>query len=154
MPKHNYRHFGTPSVLPLGASQDQIKGEFARRLQAAMTEKGLMQSELAMRAATFMADKKFGRDLISFYVRAKSLPSPTHLRALCRALGKEPTELLPFHGVPGGDNATTASFEVKDAGDGQNAWVLMNRQMSWKKVRAILDIVHSPEAELFGEAAP
>jgi hypothetical protein len=68
---------------------------FARNLQAALVDKGINQSVLAREAARHMPDKKFGRDLISNYVRARILPSPTHLRALSKVLGKSEEALLP-----------------------------------------------------------
>ena len=70
------------------------KRAFAARLRRLMMERGWNQSELARRAQPFTTGK-MGRSNISVYIRAKSLPSPTHLHALARALEVEMTELEP-----------------------------------------------------------
>lgn len=68
---------------------------FAKRLQAAMLERGWNQSEIARRAAQFMPDKKFGRDNISKYINEFTLPTPIYLNAIAKALGKAPEDLMP-----------------------------------------------------------
>ncbi|GAV35464.1 helix-turn-helix protein [Roseomonas sp. TAS13] len=67
---------------------DVVKAEFGRRLQAAMLARGWSQSELARRAG-------IGRDSISVYIRARSMPGPGHLNALAKALGTTAEELMP-----------------------------------------------------------
>ena len=59
-----------------------------------MLEKGWNQSVLARRAKKFTKGK-MGRSNISVYIRGKSLPSPTNLYAVARALDVTTEELLP-----------------------------------------------------------
>lgn len=130
MPRHNYV-VETPSDSPTrSGSIDDVKRDFAQRLYRARIDKGWNQAELARAAAKFMADKKFGRDLIGPYERAERLPSPVHLAAMARALGKEPKELMVHQGVPGSDNRSATPVDVKDVGDGQ-AWIKINKQVPW-----------------------
>jgi transcriptional regulator with XRE-family HTH domain len=75
--------------------KDQVRHNFAARLEKARIKKKISQSELARQAAQYMPDNKFGRDLISGYVNARTLPTRVHLDALCSALGVPPEELLP-----------------------------------------------------------
>ncbi len=116
--------------LPPMAPKDAVKVEFARRLQAAMVQKGWRQSELARRAEAFLPKgKKFGRDSISLYIRGKTLPGPVFLEALCKALGKEPDELLPTRGMPAAGEANPP-LDVKDMNDG-NVWLRVNQAVPW-----------------------
>ena len=95
---------GPPNTTPPDAP-DYVKIEFAKRLQSYMLDFGWNQSELARQAAKHMPDGKFGRDNVSGYMRAKFLPTPTHLTALCKALSTpkqpvDPRDLVPSRGMP------------------------------------------------------
>lgn len=139
MPKYNYAVAlsgdGAPSTTP-----DEIRREFARRVTAARMDKGFNQAELARAAAKYMADGKFGRDLIGLYERALRLPSPMHLSAMARALGKDTQELMPYQGVPGGQDNRFVPVDVKDMGDGQ-AWVRINEQVPWDVALKVMELV-------------
>lgn len=118
-------HNAAPQGLPQGAPPEAVKTEFARRVQAAMVNKGWNQSELARRAALHMPDKKFGRDNVSNYIRGTSMPGPTHLNALARALGVQAKELVPARGMPSADDKAPP-LDVKDLTDGR-AWLRVNQ---------------------------
>jgi transcriptional regulator with XRE-family HTH domain len=141
VPKYNYQ--GSPSREgPAPTTPLEAKREFARRLQEARVAKGFNQSELARAAAKFMADKKFGRDLIGPYERGLKLPSPAHLNAMARALGKIPQELLPFQGVPGAETNRIVAMDVQDVGEGK-AWIRINEQVPWEVALKIMEMVHA-----------
>lgn len=77
------------------AHKDTLRREFSNRLSAALAKKNWTQSDLAREAAKHSSDKKFGRDLVSGYVRGKYMPHPLHLEAIAKALGMEKEILLP-----------------------------------------------------------
>ncbi len=104
--------------LPSFAPKEQIRAEFARRVQAAMIRKGWNQSETARQAALHIPDKRFGRDLVSGYVRGRILPSPVHLNALCRALGTTPEEIMPSGGLPSAGEVSSP-LKMEDIGEGR-----------------------------------
>mgnify|MGYP002683741061 CR=1 FL=1 len=140
MTKRAYQNLQSATELPANAPKDAVKIEFARRLQAAMVAKGMQQSDLARSAQIHLPkDKRFGRDSISLYIRAKSLPGPLHLKALCAALGRKPEELLPTRGIPSaGEN--TPTFDARDLGDG-NTWLRINQAVPWNAAIEIMRLV-------------
>lgn len=93
-------HNGPPTPIPENASSSLARAEFAKRLQRAMAEKGLSQSELARRASVQLG-KPLGRDSVSQYIRAETLPNPERLTAISKVLGVSEQELLPTRGVRG-----------------------------------------------------
>lgn len=103
--------------LPAYAPKAHVRMEFARRLQAAMIRKKWNQSELARQAALFSADKKFGRDLVSGYIRGRILPSPVHLDCLCQALGMRTDELMPAGGLPRAGEDLAPPLKMQDVGN-------------------------------------
>lgn len=118
--RHSFHNAApTGEALSETAPVDMIRAEFAKRLQAAMTKKGWTQSELSREAAKHSTDKKFGRDLISQYVRQRILPGPKHLHAMCKALGVEPTDLLPVRAIGRGDREPLPPMRLQGAGDGR-----------------------------------
>lgn len=77
------------------ARNDEVtKKGFARRLRALIKQKGWNQSDLARAASKFLPGP-MGRSNVSVYMRCKSLPTPTQLYALARALDVDEAELLP-----------------------------------------------------------
>lgn len=126
MATRRYANRQPTTGMPAEAPKDAVKVEFARRLQAAIVQKGWNQSEAAREAEKHMPKgKSFGRDSISHYIRATILPGPVKLKALCDALGKTKEELIPSRGFREvGDNNPT--MDVRDTGDG-NLWLRINR---------------------------
>jgi transcriptional regulator with XRE-family HTH domain len=99
------------------------KQEFGKRLYRLMISKGWHQSELARRADV-------ARDSVSTYVRGVSLPDPSNLEKLARALGVDPVDLLPNHMEAAIDN-DVPSLEMKVSGnDPRVAWLRINRLVS------------------------
>ena len=123
---------------------DLVRQEFARRLQRAMIEKGWTQSELARRASPFAPDTRMIRDNVSKYIRGKVLPGPLHLEALCKALGKRPTDLLPAR-PSGGTSHELPSFDMRDLGNG-TAWLRVNQAVSWETALKIATMVKTPSS--------
>lgn len=126
-----------------GAPQDAIKIEFANRLQRQMVDRGWNQSEMARQAALHMPNGKFGRDNVSNYVRALSLPGPVHLRALSQALRCKPDELLPDRGIPRADDRAPP-FDIRDTGDGR-VWLRINQAVDKGVALKIMKILMEPE---------
>lgn len=116
-----------------------VKKEFAARLNRLMIERGWNQSEVARQAALHMPDGKFGRDSVSGYVRARSLPGPIHLEALSKAFKVPPDELLPSRGMPSGSDHVPP-LDVRDTGKGK-AWLRVNQVVEWEKALKILAIL-------------
>ena len=144
-------HNRPPSDEPISASapRDAVLIEFSRRLQRRMVEKGWNQSELARRAEAALnrrrkengqAVKRFGRDLVSNYVRAIMLPGPVHLAALADALECTPDALLPARAMPSTDERLPP-FEVKSIGGGM-AWLRINQSVPFSlalKIGSLLE---------------
>lgn len=122
-----------------GAPTDVVKREFAKRLLAAMVERGWNQSETARQAALHMPDGVFGRDSISHYTRAVAIPGPIALNALAKAFRMKPADLLPSRGMPALE-AKTPSLDVKDAGDG-SVWLRVNQRVEWAKALKVMELL-------------
>lgn len=140
MVKRNFHNTKPPADLPANAPKDAVKIEFARRLQVAMIAKGLQQSDLARNAQLQLPKgKRFGRDSISLYIRAKSLPGPLHLKALSAALGMKQDDLLPTRGIPyAGEHSP--SFDARDLGDG-NTWLRINQGVPWPVALQVMQLI-------------
>lgn len=139
---HNTKPMGD---LPEGAAKDAVKIEFARRLQQAMADRGLNQSELARRAAEHMPSGEFGRYNISNYIVARALPGPAHLKALCDALGVGVQDLLPSRGVPSADDRAPA-MDVRSLGDGR-AWLRVNQALDWPTALKVMSILKGDDGD-------
>ena len=126
-------------VATSGAPPEAIRMEFARRLQAALNEKGWTQSELARRVAKLVPTSRVGRDNISKYVRGKVLPLPPMLEAIAKVLDRKSTDLLPMR-----SNAATQEHppvSIRDMGDNEMAWLQINMALPWDKVLEIQQII-------------
>lgn len=138
MPKHEATYLTDPTGdAPL--DPDMMRSEFARRLQARMDEKGWNQSELARNATLQMPEGKMGRDIVSAYIRAISLPGPKYLSALAKALGCKKTDLLPGRATSSGSRSLP-DIDVRDAGDGR-AWLRVNQAVEWPLALKILGLL-------------
>lgn len=127
-------------TLPASAPREAVKVEFARRLRTALIQKGWTQSELARMAEKHLkGGQRFGRDTISQYMRAKSLPGPIFLDAICKALGKAPDDLLPSRGMPTIGEPSAPPFEFRDMSDG-TAWLRINKRYSISTVLKMLEL--------------
>lgn len=134
-----YNSAPSASISPL-APRDAVKAEFAKRLQRAFVAKGWNQSELARRAEDQLPPgESFGRYNISTYIRGKSLPGPTHLKALCDALGCAPEDLLPARGVQSA-GADVPPLDVRDIGDG-TVWLRVNQAVPWSDAIKVMQIL-------------
>jgi transcriptional regulator with XRE-family HTH domain len=138
------RHHTPPlSGAVSAASPEAIRMEFARRLQAALNERGWTQSELARRMAPMLKDSRLGRDNISKYVRGKVLPLPRSLEAMAKVLEMKTSELLPARATPAA-GAEYPPLSVKDVGEGR-VWLQINSTVSWRKGLEILRIMREED---------
>lgn len=135
-----------PHSIPATAPAEAAMTEFARRVQAAMVEKGWNQAELARRATLHMPGKAtMSRDTISKYVNAVTLPGPERLAALAKALGKEPSDLLSTRGVTlGGDRVP--AFDMRDSGDGR-IWLRINQEVTYEQAMKIMAVLRETEGK-------
>jgi transcriptional regulator with XRE-family HTH domain len=122
-----------------GAPPEAIRMEFARRLQAALNEKGWTQSELARRVAPLLKHSRIGRDNISKYVRGKVLPLPPALEAIAKVLDRKNTDLLPVRSTAASNEHPPVS--IRDMGDNEMAWLQINMALPWDKVLEIQQII-------------
>lgn len=83
--------------------------------------------------------KTFGRDSVSHYIRARVMPGPIKLDALCAALGMKREDLIPAKGyrTAGDENPP---LDVRDTGDG-NWWLRINRSVRAAAGAKILQIL-------------
>jgi transcriptional regulator with XRE-family HTH domain len=79
-------------------------GAFSLRLKAQIEGRNWSAADLAREASKHVPEthrkrgKQYviGRHLISSYCRGENEPTPINLKYICKALGVEPTELLPI----------------------------------------------------------
>lgn len=145
------RNLPTENPAPDGFDFDEntplkvVRREFAKRLQNAMADVGLNQSELARKAASYMPDGAFGRDLISHYVRGIAMPRDSiRLGALAKALGVEPSELIPRRHFPSVETKNAPPLDVQDVGAGK-AWLRVNQRVDWNVALEILQLLKGQE---------
>ena len=137
-------HTPPPSgTVSSAAPPEAIRMEFARRLQAALSERGWTQSELARRMAPLLKHSRLGRDNISKYVRGKVLPLPPALEAMAKVLEMKTSELLPARASPSA-GAEYPPMSVKDIGEGR-VWLQINRSVTWGKGLEILRILQEED---------
>lgn len=141
MPKNRkaFHNVAPDAEISSDAPRDVARQEFASRLQRAMTERGWNQSELARRATEHLEDGVIGRDSVSGYIRGKSLPSPSYLLALSKALNKDPEEILPSRGQSI-SSAKLPPLDVRDLGDNR-VWMRVNQAVDWSDALKIMQIL-------------
>jgi transcriptional regulator with XRE-family HTH domain len=138
MPKRGFHNEPPGAAPPPGVPRDQIKIDFAKRLQKAMIDKGWNQSELARRASNYLPKgQTLGRDNVSHYVRAVALPRPTQLAALAKSLGLSPADLLPT--IPSASQKAPP-FDMRQLEDG-NVWLRVNQPVSFDQALKIMQIL-------------
>lgn len=122
------------------ASDARRRGEFARRLNEAMVDRGWTQSELARNAG-------LGRYVVSNYIRGRSLPSAASLAALAKALELDPEVLVPDPSelpAPDGGATPELQFEVL-AHDPSRALLRVNKILDVRKALQIAIILAKAE---------
>lgn len=136
----NYRNDPPSGKLPADATRDQIKTEFARRLQAELNHFGWTQADLVNAAKRHVPE---GRTIeaydVSNYIRGRSLPTHYKLKAIAEALGKKEDELLPSRGTPEVQR-TVSPLEMRQQEDG-NVWLKLNRAVSYPTALKIMALL-------------
>jgi transcriptional regulator with XRE-family HTH domain len=105
-----------------------------------MIRKGWNQSELARQAALHTEGGKFGRDVVSGYLRGRNLPGPSHLQALAMALSVAREDLLPHGRLPTAASFSAPPVEVKEAEEGM-AYVKINKKVRWETALKIQQVL-------------
>jgi transcriptional regulator with XRE-family HTH domain len=115
--------------------------DFARRLVKIRSEKDWSQSEVARRTALHTTRKRFGRDNISKYEKARSTPLPHHLVALAKALAVSPSDLIPERaGMLDAPMNETSALDFKQVGKNR-AWIRLNQEVSMDVAYKILALM-------------
>lgn len=115
------------------------KDEFARRLYKLMLDKGWRQADFARTAG-------LPRNAISVYLRGASLPSPENLKALAKALGVDPDNLLPNYKESAIDRDNPQiDFRVSPANP-KEAWLRINRLVTTSLAIKILGLIEAEDA--------
>ncbi|MFY7925556.1 MAG: helix-turn-helix domain-containing protein [Aquidulcibacter sp.] len=137
MPRKVRTHIPTDAPRdPALAPKHLTKQEFGKRLYKLMLSRGWHQSELARQSG-------LPRDSISVYVRGKSLPTPTSVAALSRALGVGAEELLPNH-LEGAIDEDQPSLEIRVSTNSSDvAWIRLNRAVSVKTALKIAELLEN-----------
>jgi transcriptional regulator with XRE-family HTH domain len=133
-----------PDKMPVSPEMtlEAAREVFASRLQHTMLKKGWTQSDLSREASKHMPNKKFGRDLISNYIRARMLPDARHAQALSKALGTSVEDLIPARGPR---DSVAPRMSTRDAGDG-NAWLQINQAVPWAVALKVMQILQQGES--------
>lgn len=128
-------------VLTGNRNGDQIiRDQFAKRLYRAIVNKGWTQSELARQA-------NLTRNAVSTYVTARTLPTPSNLDALAKALGVAAEELLPPVAealAPAVSAIETCSFREVEGGQ---ARLQVNKIVSMDTALEVIRLVNSDKAK-------
>lgn len=125
----------------LGPAEIAVRREFSKRLQLKLAERGWNGSELARQAGKHMDDGKFGRDMVSKYLRGIAMPYPSSLTALCRALRCKPEDLVPPEVYSAVAPASNPEVSIQAAGDG-TMWLQVNKRVSAEVAAKILALVN------------
>ncbi|PZR93190.1 MAG: hypothetical protein DI537_11390 [Stutzerimonas stutzeri] len=146
MAKTHYFNPPPAQHVPDEAPSEVLRVEFAKRLQHFMAERGWNQSETARRASEHMPGRKsFGRDNISCYVRAVSVPRNEHLRALSKALGVQPSDLVPAPMAKSVESKAPA-LDLRDVGAGK-VWLRINTEVPWDTAAEIMKLVKGVDGQ-------
>lgn len=126
------------------------KQEFGRRLQQILDERSWSQADLA-RAVDKATGRKMGRDAISTYINGRSFPTPTSLAQLCKALDMTRDELFP-NATMSATNDEHPAFEMKAAaGHPGQAWVRVNRMLTFETAAQIVVLINKEDRAAAGE---
>jgi hypothetical protein len=141
MPKrYTERNTRAATDLP----KDVVKREFARRLQAGFVDMGLNASEFARRVEAEVKktdpEGRFGRDLVSNYIRGRSLPGPVYLQAMAKTLRMEPNDLLPARGVGAAAAVAIPPMEMRELDDG-NVFLRVNQVTDYMTAMRIMQLL-------------
>jgi transcriptional regulator with XRE-family HTH domain len=114
------------------------KHEFGRTLHGHLAAKGWNQSDLARYSG-------LTRDSVSRYLLGKSFPRPPALRAMAKALGLNPEQLLGNY-VIDAIREDPASFDIKTSVNAPNmAWLRVERMVSLSTALKIGQLLQDDE---------
>jgi transcriptional regulator with XRE-family HTH domain len=134
-----------PRDMPDVAQKEDAKVEFSRRLQRMLMDKGWNQSELARRVQPFLPENvRIGRDMISNYIRGLHIPRPEQLEGLAKALGVEPTDLVPPYGIA--RDRPAPLYSMVSSGPG-TVWLKINQEVSTDTAMEIVRKIHDSDTE-------
>ena len=118
---------------------DTYKREFAKNLWRAMNEKGWNQATLMQRADRYTS---VSRQDINKYCSGVSVPGPTKLAAIGKALGIDGRELLPAHQAANNLSPT----QLFDLGDGTSRLVI-DRVVPSRVAAEVVAMLNTPHSD-------
>lgn len=123
-------YYSAPDEMVKPGSAPQAE-EFGRRLHSAMLRKGWRQSELARQAERHLPrGQKFGRHLVSSYVRGVHMPTQLMLEALAKALEVSAADLIPSDSGVAWVGKTDTGLRLTISEDGSRAHIKMDMAVS------------------------
>jgi transcriptional regulator with XRE-family HTH domain len=120
------------------SSANARKSTFGRNLCRARIEKGWNQSDLARAAAAHLPAKRFGRDNISKYEKGATFPTPLHMHALERALGRSLDDEQPIIDDRLAEAEIPLSLRSTKPG---MAWLQINQEVNMVDALEVLSIL-------------
>ncbi|MBN8997740.1 MAG: helix-turn-helix transcriptional regulator [Rhizobiales bacterium] len=150
MARKQYLNPAPPDKPRPDAPKDVVHVYFASKLQKAIVDLGMNQSDLAREVQKHLPKgRTIGRDSISLYIRGKVLPNAINLKAIAAALKVDAKDLLPHKGVPSViDNHPTRDTRL--LGDG-NTWLRINEAVPTDLALKIVSMLNANEKKARGK---
>lgn len=117
--------------------------EFARRLQIALVENGMSQTDLAEEMKRRLPGRKgASKHAISSYIRAIAKPRPEQLVVISEILGTTPAALMPENLIPPAarEEKRVPERRMEDLHNG-NVWVEIRQSLPYDKALKVLELV-------------
>ena len=114
--------------------------EFGRRLQRELIRKQWNQSDLARAAKKFVPDIE--RYNISHWVRGQHMPTPVNLDAIAKALGVDPSVLMPRDPIL---NGGPPPFKVEFLPGGERVNIDLHRTITVETFYKITDLLRQED---------
>lgn len=126
-------------------AQDQTaaRREFARRLQSALIERGMSQTDLAEELKRRLPGSKgASKHAISSYIRAIAKPRPEQLKVIAEILGTTPIALMPDKLLPPAarHEPRTPERKMEDLHNG-NVWIEIRQAVPYETALKVLEMV-------------
>jgi len=115
-------------------TEDAFKRAFAKNLWRELNARGWNQAELIRRAAPHF---KLTRANISAYCSGTKVPGPARLKAIAKAFGIDPDDLLPAHKS---SLKILSPVQVYDVGDG-NARLQIDTVAPWPVAAEVVSLL-------------
>ena len=116
--------------------REQAKAHLSRKVNTWLMDSRVLPAELARKAG-------LPRDSISRYVLKKSLPTEENLRALAKAMGCEPSDLIPNRSEVLVDPDNSTLEMVMSNEQPGKAWLRVHQLMSVETAQKIIALLQA-----------